>query len=356
VAATDVPTTYRAAVIGCGRIGAGFDDDSRRGFVSTHAGAYSRTDGIRLVALADLDREKLDRYGRKFEVRGLYTDAAEMLAKERPDIVSVCTATASHLPLVRAAAEAGAKAVFCEKPIADSLAAADEMIRVCRDRGVLLVVDHQRRFATAHRQLGEWLRAGGLGDIQQVTSYYTAGIANSGSHLFDLLRLYIGDAAWVEGQPSRNPSRLPEDPNIDAWIGFRDGPGAVVQACDVSAYILFEIVLLGTTGRLRVSRLGLELHYELARPSERFAEYRELMPAPPPIAADSSQEYLLAAVGHIVHCLRTGSRPWCDGEDGRAALEIVCGLRESAAAGGRRVEMQQGAAGRIPSGKAEVTR
>src|SRR5207247_338612 len=138
---------YRAAVIGCGRIGAGFDDDPRRGFVSTHAGAYARTDGVRLVALADLDHEKLGRYGRKFEVPGLYADAGEMLARERPDIVSVCTATSTHLTLVRAAADAGAKAVFCEKPIADSLAAADEMIRVCRDRGVLLMVDHQRRFA-----------------------------------------------------------------------------------------------------------------------------------------------------------------------------------------------------------------
>jgi predicted dehydrogenase len=350
------PRPYRAAVIGCGRIGAGFDDDPRRGFVSTHAGAYTRTDGVRLVALADIDREKLARYGRKFEVHGLYTDAAEMLAREKPDIVSVCTATATHLPLVRTAAEAGAKAVFCEKPIAESLSAADEMIRVCRDRGVLLFVDHQRRFAPVHRQLGDWLRGGGLGDIQQVTSYYTAGVANSGSHLFDLLRLYVGDAAWVEGRASRNPSRLPDDPNIDGWIGFRNGAVAAVQACDVSAYILFEILLLGTTGRLRVSRLGLDLHYEAARPSERFAEYCELVPAPPPIAADASQEYLLAAVGHIVHCLRTGSRPWCGGEDGRAALEIICGLRESAADGGRRIDLRQVPPVSIPSAKAEVTR
>jgi len=336
-----VAAPYRAAVIGCGRIGAAFDDDPRRGFVSTHAGAYARTDGVRLVALADLDRQKLDKYGRKFEVPGLYANAVEMLASERPDIVSVCTATATHLDLVKSAAEAGVKAIFCEKPIADTVAAADEMVRHCRDRGVLLVVDHQRRFASVHRQWAEWLHSGGLGELQQVTCYYTAGVANSGSHLFDLLRLYLGDATWVQGRESRNPSRIADDANIDGWIGFRRGPVAAIQACDVSAYMLFELTLLGSTGRLRVKRAGLEFEYEAARPSERFAEYRELVPTPTPVPADQSQEYMQAAVAHIVSCLRTGGRPWSSGEDGRAALEIICALRESAAAGGKRIDLSE---------------
>jgi predicted dehydrogenase len=336
-----VTAPYRAAVIGCGRIGAAFDDDPRRGFVSTHAGAWARTDDVRLVALADLDRDKLDRYGGKFEVPGLYTDASEMLARERPDVVSVCTATGTHLALVKAAAEARVQAVFCEKPIADSLAAADEMIRVCRDHGVLLVIDHQRRFAPVHRHWADWLHSGGLCEIQQVTCYYTAGIANSGSHLFDLLRLYLGDAAWVQGRESRNPSRIADDANIDGWIGFRSGTVAAVQACDVSAYMLFELTLLGSTGRLRVKRAGLEFEYEAAKSSERFAEYRELVPAPPPVPPDQSQEYMLAAVAHIVSCLRTRGRPWSSGEDGRAALEIISALRESAAAGAKRIDLSE---------------
>src|SRR5262245_1588263 len=264
-----------------------------------------------------------------------------MLARERPEIVSVCTSTATHCDLVKVAAEAGAKAVFCEKPIADSLAAADEMIRLCRDYDVLLVVDHQRRFAQVHRQWAEWLHKGGLGEIQHVTGYYTAGVANSGSHLFDLLRLYLGDAAWVQGRESRNPSRVADDPNIDGWIGFRRGAVAAIQACDVSAYMLFELMLLGTTGRLWVKRAGMEFDYEAVRPSERFAEYRELVPARPPVHADQSQEYMLAAVAHIVSCLKTSGRPWSTGEDGRAALEIITALRESAAAGGTRINLTE---------------
>ena len=94
------------------------------------------------------------------------------------------------------------------------------------------------------------LHNGGLGELQQVTCYYTAGAANSGSHLFDLLRLYLGDAAWVQGRESRNPSRSADDPNLDGWIGFRSGAVAAIQACDVAAYMLFELTLLGTTGRL----------------------------------------------------------------------------------------------------------
>jgi predicted dehydrogenase len=153
--------------------------------------------------------------------------------------------------------------------------------------------------------------------------------------------LYVGDVAWVQGRESGNKSRVADDPNIDGWIGFRSGLVAALQACDVSAYMLFELTLLGTTGRLRVKRAGLEFEYEAARPSERFAEYRELVLAPSPVPANQSQEYMLAAVAHIVSCLRTGGRPWSSGEDGRAALQIITALRESAAADGKRIDLSE---------------
>ena len=98
---------WRAAVIGCGRIGCGFDDDPNRTQVSTHAGAYARTPGVDLVALADLDQAKLDTYGDKFGVAGRYLDYREMFRREAPDVVSVCTWSGTHAAVVRDAVEAG---------------------------------------------------------------------------------------------------------------------------------------------------------------------------------------------------------------------------------------------------------
>ena len=114
------------------------------------------------------------------------------------------------------------------------------------------------------------MRAGSLGRIQQVTCYYTAGVANTGSHLFDLLRFYLGEVKWVQGRLSVNPSPNPADPNIDGWLGFDNGAVAALQACDVNAYLILEICLLGTRGRLRVKSSGFELELEEARDSQIF--------------------------------------------------------------------------------------
>lgn len=329
----------RAAVIGCGRIGCGFDDDLRRQYASTHARAYLRTDGVELVALCDMDGEKLDRYATKFGVGGRFTDYKEMLEKEELDVVSVCTLSPSHLEITRAAVEVGVRGIFCEKPIAESLSAADEMIRLCAESGVALMIGHQRRFDPAHQRLARFASEGGLGCVQQGTCYYTAGVANTGTHLFDLLRFYLGGAAWVSGRFSPCPSANATDPNIDGWIGFAGGATVALQALNVAAYTIFEITLLGTKGRLRLGEHGYSAEFEEVRPSERYSGYYELFPAALPTETKFTQELLIGGVGHLIDCIKHGMKPISSGEDGRAALEIICALSQSAVECGKRIEL-----------------
>lgn len=335
----DCEVSFRAAVIGCGRIGCGFDDDPRRRYASTHARGYLRTDGIDLVALCDTDEEKLERYGTKFGVRGRYTDYKKLLETERPDCVSICTLSASHPEITRAAVEAGVRGIFCEKPIAESLSTADEMIGLCSEHGVALVIDHQRRFDPTHQRLARFVREGGLGRVQQASCYYTAGVANTGTHLFDLLRFYLGDAVWVSGHVSPCPSLNAADPNIDGWIGFADGATVALQALNVKAYTIFEITLLGTKGRLRLGAHGYSAEFEEARASERYSGYDELYPATLPMETKFSQELLLSGVGHLLDCVERGTKPVSDGQDGRAALEIICALSQSALECGKRIDL-----------------
>lgn len=329
----------RAGVIGCGRIGCGFDDDPRRQYASTHARAYLRTEGVELAALCDSDEEKLCRYGEKFGVRSRYVDYREMLEREKLDVVSICTSSTSHLEIARAAVEAGVRGIFCEKPIAESLSAADEMIRLCAERDVTLMIGHQRRFDPMHQRLAQFVREEGIGRVQQGTCYYTAGVANTGTHLFDLLRLYLGDVAWVQGQISASASPNAADPNIDGWLGFANGAVVAIQALDAAAYTIFEITLLGTKRRLRLSAHGSRVEFEEARPSERFSGYCELFPAAPPVESTSTQELLLCGVEHLIRCTDHREKPVSTGEDGRAALEIVCALSQSALECGRRIDL-----------------
>jgi predicted dehydrogenase len=328
----------RAGIVGCGRIGCAFDDDPNRGYVSTHAGAYVRTPGIELVALSDVDESRLARYGDRFSVRGRYVDYEAMLREARLDVLSVCTWNHTHLPIVEAAVAHGVRAVFCEKPLAESLASADRIVQLCEAAGVVLVVDHVRRFDAFHQEIAAFIGGGRLGRVQQATAYYTAGLANTGSHLLDLLRFYLGEADWVMGVPSAAAAPNPADPNVDGIIGFDRGCHAVLQACDVTNYLIFEVHVAGTSGRLHVVSSGFGLEYEVVGPSGRFAGYNELTAAPSPIETDRPHEFMLQAIAHVIACL-DGAAPVSSGVDGRRALELICALRESAADRGRRIDL-----------------
>ena len=230
--------TLRAGIVGCGRIGSEFDDDPKRKTVSSHAGAYSAAGGVELVAVSDLNRDKLQRCGKRWGVTSLYENYKEMLQKEALDILSICTWNSTHLDIVKTAVDSNIRAIFCEKPIADSLINADEIIRLCNEKGVILQIGHQRRFDRFHQEMRTFLQGGNLGRMQQVTFYYTAGIANTGSHMFDLLSFFFGDVSWIRAFYSRNKSPNPTDPNIDGVMEFNNGLFCAIQACDVQDFLI----------------------------------------------------------------------------------------------------------------------
>jgi len=333
---------YDAAVIGCGRIGCSFDDDPNRVFVSTHAGAYAKVSGVELVALADIDEQKLAEWGNKLKVSSTYTDFKMMLKDKQPDIVSVCTSDDSHLDVAIAVAESGAKAVFCEKPIAETLSAAKTIIDVCAANDVLLMVNHKRRFSPFFQAVAKFLSEGHLGEIQHVNVFYVAGLANTCSHIFDLLRFFFGEITCVQGWESRSPSPYPQDPNVDGWLWFEKNFSATLQACDVSSYYILDITILGSTGRLRV-KTGThdDIEYEALGPSPHASEYNELLSAKSPFPAylHPDKGIMIATVSHLLECLDDSKQPICNGKDGLKSLEIICAFRESLARDGARVEL-----------------
>jgi len=197
---------YRAAVIGCGRIGFGFDRDPKRKHVATHAGAYNFAKGVELEAVCDINKKALEECARRWHVRGAYTNFKKMLKKEKIDILSICTPPETHYSMLKEAVESPLKAIFCEKPLAVNVKDAEEMVRLCRKKGIILQVDHQRRFCPLHENIRDFIRKKKFRDVQQVNFYYTAGVRNTGSHMFDLLRFFFGDVEWIEAFLSKNIS------------------------------------------------------------------------------------------------------------------------------------------------------
>ena len=94
----------------------------------------------------------------------VFASAEALLAEPIIDAVSVCTSNDSHAALSIAAMRAG-KHVLCEKPMACSLSEAEEMVRVSKETGMLLMIGHNQRFMPAHIEAKEYLERGVIGKV-----------------------------------------------------------------------------------------------------------------------------------------------------------------------------------------------
>lgn len=101
--------TLRAAIIGVG------------GIARTHAGYYATNDRIELVAACDISEQRRTEFCDERGIERRYADYQALLDEVRPEIVSVCTWNATHMPIAIAAMEAGARTVISEKPMSDEL-------------------------------------------------------------------------------------------------------------------------------------------------------------------------------------------------------------------------------------------
>ncbi|MEW6070044.1 MAG: Gfo/Idh/MocA family oxidoreductase, partial [Candidatus Thermoplasmatota archaeon] len=214
---------------------------------------------------------------------------------------------------------------------------ADEMIKVCKENNVILMIDHQRRFDKFHQDIRNFVKQGNLGKIQQTSFYYTAGIANTGSHMFDLLRFLFNEVDWVYAIYSENKSPNPQDPNIDGIIKFKSGILCTVQACDVKSYNIFDLNILGTNGILRITHSGFDCEFYKVEDSKLFSGYKEPYQSALPIDKNAPRDFMVNAVKHLVDCLERKKIPISTGEDGRAALELICAFHESARNNGKRI-------------------
>jgi len=322
--------SYRAAIIGCGKIGSEFADDPRVKGIYSHAGAYAAWPETTLVAVCDSDPEKLEGCGERWNVAARYRDPQRMLAEQRPDIVSVCTPDATHYDLIRTAiATPGVRAILTEKPLALELSPAQELVRLAYERGIVLAVNYSRRYANSHLWLKEFLQSGGIGTIQTISGYYTKGTLHNGTHWFDLARFLVGEVSRVWGFDVLKEDS--PDPTLDAFLEFYSGASAHLHGCDAKAFTLFEMDLMGTRGRVRALDSGHTLELYDVVDSPHYTGYHTLVLKDK--LEDGLHNVLLNAVGDVVRCLNEGGQPRCSGVDGIAALEVALAVRESARLG-----------------------
>jgi predicted dehydrogenase len=318
--------TLRAAVLGCGAIGASGADTHPDVGVLTHAGAYSACPDTELVAVCDADPRRAQAAAERWSATP-YSDPREALGG--CEMVSVCTPDETHADLVDLALRApGVRAILAEKPLALDAAAARALAVRARERGVVLAVNYTRRFAPVFRGLQ-------VGEVQHVSGVYVKGLLHNGTHWLDLLRLLAGEPVAVRGW-----DRLGEDgpdPSLDAELTLANGAGARLAALDTQRFTAFEMDLLGQRGRLRIAESGHVVELSEVGDDPRHPGYHVLRPAGTTVGG--LRDAALHGVADLVRCVRGGGDPACTAEDGAAALALAEAIRASAARGGARVQV-----------------
>jgi predicted dehydrogenase len=323
--------------------------------------------GARLVAVADLVPERLAAVRQELGDLALYPSHHDLLAREQLDIVTVGTAANAHARVTIDAANRGVRAVYCEKPMAQSLAECDAMIAACRSAGTLLVIGHQRRWAPAVRAIRHAIQSGAIGRPTNAYLTWASGrVGTEGTHKWDAISYMLDDeVAWVRclldrRRTSEHPIFGPEmttDPGPLGIIAFRRGTRLTIDGWN-DVMMPYTYIFFGTRGRIELrewalgSAMGHAIEYWARDEDHRDPQFgrrplpRREFPFGDPTEAPVAPEVrhhpdypTIRALADVVHCLETGAQPPSTGEHGRHALEVIAALHLSAEADMRQVDL-----------------
>lgn len=221
----------------------------------------------RLVAAADISPDALKKFKEEFPSVTTYTSYEEMLKKERPDIVSVCTWAQYHAAATISAAKGGVKAILCEKPMATSLGEVDQMIETCRENDVKLAIAHQHRFDPANTLARRLIADGLIGKPLLMHERTEGGLLNNGSHYIDITRYLLSDqeADWVMGQVERRTDRYERGTRVEdlcsGLVCFRGGTRLVIEIDTPTPGITSDgTYIFGSEGTIKLTEDAALLH------------------------------------------------------------------------------------------------
>jgi len=328
----------KAAVIGCGNIGASVKNYGRAVRPGSHASAYQANAKTKLAALVENDKDKWPGLKNDFPRVKIYEDADLMFKEIKPDIVSIATPTGSHYKFVLMAAKYKCPAILCEKPISYSVQEAKKMILACQKSNSQLFINHTRHFDPLLQKWSRKVRNGFLGQIYQGNAYYYNGLFNNGTHLIDLLRMFLGEIDWVAVQYNKKTSWQEKDLNVDGLIAFKNGALISFQSLSKN-YGYFGFSLFGEKRMINVTNLAYEIEYRKKIRNENYKGFFELSSEISKEGAPRS--FMKSAIGHVVSCLEGKTAPQSTGQNGLAVLEILMTLASSAQQHGKKLYLKK---------------
>jgi predicted dehydrogenase len=343
---------YKVGIIGCGRVAGLLEDDRLRNYPCTHMGGYNAHPRVEVVACCSTMAEDARSFADKFSIARTYTDYEQMLAHEDLDIVSITAYAPMRSEMTIAAARSGVQAIFCEKAMATSLAEADAMISCCHEQGVLLCVNHTRRWDHHYMSVQDMIEQGAIGTVRSMSGTFSGNLLHTGIHMFDALVYFGGRLKAIAGEIIENEDACDEasgyrfstddSEKTGEEINDKDGIATLFFENGIIGHVLgigkkyftFEIDIHGSTGRIRIGN-GLFEYWQM-QPSKNYSDFRELALISKTVPGSRAPGMVLA-IEDIVNALDTGSPVRCSGLDARASLECALAVYASSERGGNKI-------------------
>ena len=331
---------FRIALVGCGRISA------------NHCDAIRKVDGLRLVAVCDSIEERA-RAASEAEGVPWFTSIEPMLAGVECDVVVIATPSGLHPEHGVVAARAG-KHVITEKPMAISLAGADELVRACDEAGVQLFVVKQNRLNPPVQLLKRAIDKGRFGRIYLINTtvrwsrpqgYYDqapwrgtwkydgGAIMNQASHYVDLVQWLGGSIESVVGKTATMARKIETEDTGVAVLKFASGALGTIEVTMLTYPKNMEgsVTVLGEKGTAKIGGTAVNRieHWDFAEADPDDALARAADTDPPTVYGFGHEGYYR----NVLAVLRGEAEPDTDGRAGRKSLELILGIYESARTG-----------------------
>jgi predicted dehydrogenase/predicted TIM-barrel fold metal-dependent hydrolase len=303
-----------------------------------HFIAWKAIPDVEVAAVADPDIRKARARAAQFAIPAVHAGVSEMLDAHSLDILDIASSRSSHPENVRLAAAKGVH-ILCQKPLADSLAEAEQLVGEV-EGAVRLMVNDNRRFRSDFRQIAAWIREGLVGTIRQcVMVMYRSGylpgpdgrrpaidqfpamlgekrllIAETLIHQLDVLRFLIGEMTVVACRAKRTEEALQGETMATLMLDTTSGAPVVLAGSFVApgfgVAVSDRLELIGSKASVLLDKGTLTLLGE----------------RPQTLTYDMKKEYQHCfdeGMRHFVDCLRTGAPFESSPRDNLKTLRLV---------------------------------
>jgi predicted dehydrogenase len=290
-----------------------------------HARHLAGLDGARLVGICDTDPVRAAAIASEFGTRN-FADLDEMLGKV--EAVTVAVPTPVHAEVGLRALERGIP-VLMEKPLTDTLAAADTLITRARERGVQLQVGHIERYNRAVRAAEPYLDGPRYIESQRLAPFQPRGtdvavVLDLMIHDLDLVLHLTGGAEAIEVRASGLPLLSSHLDLANARVEFANGAVALATASRVSRERIRRLRLFQPNGYFSLDLASGGGEFMRVRPGWQPGTGEALSDVVERIALDAPEaDALSLELQSFVHAVRGGRDVVVRGEEGRAALALA---------------------------------